>query len=285
MLTEGIPLDGRVAVIIDEILADLEAEGDDLDRLVSGLAPEQWRLPTPSPGWTIAHQIGHLASSAALAVLAATDASALAARQAEFGSEFGKDFNGAIDAGAAEFADGPPDQLLARWRASLRSLQDALAAVPAGQRVPWIVTPVSPATMASIRLMELFAHGQDIADALGVERPATDRIVHVSRLGVRTRDFAFQARGLAAPSGEFLVRLAAPGGAEWTWGPQDAAQSVSGPALDFCLLVTQRRHRDDLGLTASGPDADRWLDIAQAYAGPPGPGRAPGQFAAARQAR
>jgi enediyne biosynthesis protein E11 len=267
-------------VIIDEILADLEAENDDLDRLVSGIGPDQWRLPTPAPRWTIAHQISHLESSAALATLAATDAAAFAARRAELGS----DFNEGIEAGAAEFADGPPEQLLARWRDTRRSLQEALAAVPAGQRVPWIVTPVSPATLASVRLMELFGHGQDIADALGVERPATDRIAAVARLGVRTRDFAFLARGLAAPAGEFLVKLAAPGGAEWTWGPADAAQGVSGPAVDFCLLVTQRRHRDDLSLVASGPDADRWLDIAQAYAGPPGPGRAPGQFAAGRQA-
>lgn len=265
-------------MIIDEILADLDAENDDLDRLVSGIGPDQWRLATPSPGWTIAHQISHLTSSAALATLAATDAAAFAARRADLGS----DFNGVIDAGAAEFAGSPPEELLARWRETRRSLQDALAAVPAGQRLPWILTSLSPATMASVRLMELFGHGQDIADALGVERATTDRIVHVARLGVRTRDHAFLSRGLAAPAGEFLVRLAAPSGAEWTWGPGGAAQGVTGPALDFCLLVTQRRHRDDLSLAATGPDADRWLDIAQAYVGPPGPGRAPGQFAAAQ---
>ena len=267
-------------MIFDEILADMEAEGDDLDALVSGISADQWRLPTPSPGWTIAHQISHLTSSAALATLAATDAEAFAARRAELG----RDFNETTDAGAAEFADLPPEQLLAHWRAARRGLQDALAAVPAGQRVPWIVTPVSPATMASVRIMELFGHGQDIADALGVERQATDRIEHLARFGVRTRDYAFLTRGLPVPAEEFGVKLIAPSGAEWTWGPGDAAQSVSGPALDFCLLVTQRRHRADLSLAASGPDADRWLDIAQAYAGPPGPGRAPGQFAGAGQA-
>jgi uncharacterized protein (TIGR03084 family) len=266
----------EAAVVIDEILADLEAENDDLDGLVSGISADQWRLPTPAPGWTIAHQISHLTSTAAVATLAATDPAAFAARRAELG----KDFNAATDAGAAEFADGPPEQLLARWRETRSGLQDALAAVPAGQRLPWIVTPVSPATMASIRLMELFGHGQDIADALGIERPATDRLVHVAWFGVRTRDYAFVNRGLAVPAGEFDVKLVAPSGGEWTWGPGDAKQSVSGPGLDFCLLVTQRRHRDDLSLVASGPDADRWLDIAQAYAGPPGPGRAPGQFAA-----
>lgn len=267
-------------MIIDEVLADMEAEGDDLDGLVSGIGADQWRLPTPSPGWTIAHQISHLASSAALATLAATDPAAFAARRAELGSGF----NETIEAGAAEFAGSQPEELLAHWRETRSGLQSALAAVPAGQRVPWMVTPVSPATMAGVRMMELFGHGQDIADALGVERQATDRIQHVARFGVRTRDYAFLTRNLAVPAEEFLVRLVAPSGAEWAWGPEDAAQSVSGPALDFCLLVTQRRHRGDLSLAATGPDADRWLDIAQAYAGPPGPGRAPGQFAGAAQA-
>ena len=51
-----------------------------------------------------------------------------------------------------------------------------------------------------------------------------------------------------------------------------------GPALDFCLLVTQRRHRDDVAIGVEGRAADEWLDIAQAFAGPPGDGRQPGQF-------
>lgn len=263
--------------IIDEVLADLAAEGEDLDRVVCDIGPDLWRLATPAPGWTIAHQIGHLASSDRLATLAATDAAAFAVRRAALNV----DFDAAVEAGAAESTADPPGQLLARWREARYGLLDALAAVPAGQRVPWIVEPVSPATLATTRLMELFGHGQDVRDALGVERPATDRIVHVARLGVRTRDFAFRSRGLTPPDGEFRVELSSPAGQVWISGPEDAAQGVSGPLLDFCLLVTQRRHRDDLRLAARGADADRWLSFAQAYAGPPGPGRAPGRFAPA----
>jgi len=261
--------------IVDEILADLATEGYDLDRMVSGLDGGQWRLPTPAPGWTIAHQVSHLASSDRLATLAATDAAAFEARRAALAADFGA----AVGGGAAEFASDPPERLLSVWRDARAGLQVALAAVPEGQRVPWVVAPVSAATLATTRLMELFAHGQDVADALGVRRPVTDRIVHVARLGVRTRDYAFLARGLAPPSEEFRVELSSPAGAVWTWGPEDAAQGVSGPAVDFCLLVTQRRHRDDLRLVVRGPDANRWLSFAQAYAGPPGPGREPGQFA------
>lgn len=79
---------------------------------------------------------------------------------------------------------------------------------------------------------------------------------------------------MAAPDEEFRVELTGPSGL-WTYGPPDAAQRVTGPALDFCLLVTQRIHRSDTAVRAEGPDADRWLDIAQAFAGPAGPGRAP----------
>jgi uncharacterized protein (TIGR03084 family) len=268
-----------LVAILDEVLTDLAAEGDDLDRLLSGIGGERWQLATPAPGWTIAHQVGHLASSDWLATLAATDVEAFRVRQAALAG----DFDAAVGAGAADFVADPPEQLLSRWREGRLGLRDALAAVPPGQRVPWIVEPVSSATLATTRLMELFGHGQDIRDALGVERPVTDRIVHVARLGIRTRDFSFLARGLTSPAGEFRIELSSPTGQAWTWGPDDAAQGVSGPLLDFCLLVTQRRHRDDLRLVARGPDADRWLSFAQAYAGPPGPGRAPGQFAASAQ--
>jgi uncharacterized protein (TIGR03084 family) len=132
--------------------------------------------------------------------------------------------------------------------------------------------------MASARLMETWAHSQDVADTFGVPHPATDRIKHVAHIGVRARDYAYFARGEQVPADQFRVELTGPSGAAWTWGLDDAAQRVTGPALDFCLLATQRRHRDDLALVAEGADADHWLDIAQAFAGPSGEGRKPGQF-------
>ena len=132
--------------------------------------------------------------------------------------------------------------------------------------------------MATARLMETWAHGQDVADALGVERVPTARLRNIAHIGVRTRDFAFVANELEPPADPFLVELVGPDGGVWTWGPADAAQVVRGPAVDFALLVTQRRHLDDLALDAVGDDAARWLGIAQAFAGPPGSGRSAGQF-------
>jgi uncharacterized protein (TIGR03084 family) len=253
------------------VLADLIAECAALDALVGNLPADEWARPTPADGWTIATQIAHLAWTDDIATLAATDA-----------EEFGRQLQAAagrartyVDDAAAERAKQPPDELLRTWRAGRTALADALTAVPDGTKLPWFGPPMSPASMGTARLMETWAHGQDVVDALHASRQATDRLRHVAHIGVRTRNFAYQIRGESPPAEEFRIELVGPSGALWTWGPDGAAQQVAGPALDFCLLVTQRRNRADLNVVAIGDDADRWLDIAQAFAGPPGPGRPP----------
>ncbi|MFH7336848.1 TIGR03084 family metal-binding protein [Streptomyces sp. KHY 26] len=253
------------------VIDDLRAESEELDRLVDRLAPERWALATPAPGWTVAHQIAHLAWTDRAALTAVTDADAfraLAMKALASGGSF-------VDEGAEENAGLPPAELLATWRSGRDALDRALRSAEPGARFPWFGPPMAVASMATARLMETWAHSLDVADALGVAPTPTDRLRHVARLGVRTRDFAYTVHGLTPPAEEFHVRLTAPGGEMWAYGPEDAPQRVTGPALDFCLLVTQRAHRDDLALTAEGPDADRWLDIAQAFAGPPGGGREP----------
>ncbi|MFE7029344.1 TIGR03084 family metal-binding protein [Streptomyces sp. NPDC057621] len=253
------------------VIDDLSRESEQLDALVGELAEGRWALATPAPRWTVAHQIAHLAWTDRSALLAVTDAAAFA-REVEKALASPDGF---VDEGADEGAALPPGRLLAEWRAGRQALEKALRAAPAGTRFPWYGPPMSVASMATGRLMETWAHGQDIADALHVMRPPTDRLRHVVRIGVRARNFAFGVRGLTPPEEEFRVELTAPSGEVWSYGPEDAAQRVTGPALDFCLLVTQRANRVDLAVRAEGLDADRWLDIAQAFAGPPGTGRAP----------
>ncbi|GAA5066907.1 TIGR03084 family metal-binding protein [Streptomyces similanensis] len=250
---------------------DLRAESEELDRLVAGLSAERWRAATPAPGWSVAHQIAHLAWTDRSAFLAVTDPEqfrALVEKALAAPDSF-------VDQGAEEGAALAPEELLDRWRAGRAALDGALRAAAPGARFPWYGPPMSAASVATGRLMETWAHGQDVADALGAVRAPSDRLRHVVRIGVRARDFAFAVRGLPAPGEEFRVEVVAPSGAVWTYGPEDAAQRVAGPALDFCLLVTQRAHRADLAVRADGADADRWLDIAQAFAGPPGAGRPP----------
>ncbi|MEU8194181.1 TIGR03084 family metal-binding protein [Microbispora amethystogenes] len=258
-----------------DVFRDLAAESDELDKLVADLEPAQWALPTPAPGWTVAHQIAHLAFIFNLAGTAASDAEAFTTMT----SAASRDFNGAVNAAVERYLAEPPE-LLARWRAERTSAIGALAAVPPDRTVPWLVRPLPPSVLACAGLMEVVAHGQDVYDALGVRREWTDRIRHLVGFAVMVWDFGYQSRGLTPPDVLFRYELTAPSGEVWAFGPPDAEQRISGPAADFCLLVTRRRHPDDLALTAVGADAERWLGIAQAYRGPAGEGRTPGQFAA-----
>jgi len=254
---------------IEPVLADLGAEGDALDALVADLDDAGWATPTPAEGWTIAHQVAHLAWTDQASILAATDGPGF---QAELERAIAS-INTYVDDAAEQGSKTPPAELLTSWRAGRRALGDALRAVPDGTKLPWFGPPMSATSMATARLMETWAHTQDVADALGAEHVIGNRIRHVAHIGARTRDFAYMTNGRTTPTEEFRVELTAPDGSLWTWGPEDAVQRVTGPALDFCLLVTQRRNRADLALVAEGPDANEWLDIAQAFAGPPGSGR------------
>ncbi|WP_247745726.1 TIGR03084 family metal-binding protein [Streptomyces oryzae] len=259
--------------VLGEVLAELRAESAEVEGLVAGLPHTAWGAPTPAAGWTVAHQIAHLAWTDQRALHAATDPEGFR-REAE--AQLARpDAGSFIDEGAEDGARLPPDELLRRWRAGREALEAALAGLAPGVRLPWYGTAMSAASMATARIMETWAHGTDVAEALGVVREPTDRLRHVVRIGVRARDFAYAVRGLEPPAEPFRVEVTGPGGQVWAHGPEGAAQSVTGSALDFCLLVTQRVHRDDTGLRAEGPDAERWLGIAQAFAGPPGVGRAP----------
>ncbi len=251
------------------IVADLRAESDDLDTLVAPLPADAWANPTPAPGWTIAHQVAHLLWTDRVALTAVTDEAGFA----EVLAGAAADPAGFVDAGAEEVATAPAAELLADWRVTRGRLHEALLTVPDGRKLPWFGPAMSAASMATARLMETWAHGLDVADALGVKRAATGRLRSIAHIGVRTRDYAFVVNNLAPPSDPFLIELRGPGGDTWSWGPPDAAQRVTGAAEDFCFLVTQRRALDTLDITAVGADARRWVEIAQAFAGPPGPGR------------
>ncbi|UQS25483.1 TIGR03084 family metal-binding protein [Amycolatopsis thermalba] len=254
------------------ILRDLADESRELDDLVS---EAEWSVPTPAEGWTIAHQIAHLAWTDAKALIAVRTPDEFPA-EVQRALAAGEDF---VDQGARELAGKPREELLALWRSGRDELANELARVPDGQKLPWYGPPMSAASMATARLMETWAHAQDVYDALGLRREPTRRLWQIARFGVRTRNFAFSVHGLAPPAEEFRVELSGVDGEEWTFGPEDAAQRVTGSALGFCLVVTQRRHPADTDVVAAGPDAEKWLEIAQAFAGPPGSGRKAGQFA------
>lgn len=256
------------------LLADLHAESTLLDDLVSDLGQHRWQHETPAVGWTIAHQIAHLAWTDEKALLAATDTAGFQEELADAAA----DPEGYVERGARAGARAEPAQLLDRWRRGRAELAHALETQPTGSRIPWYGPPMGVSSMVTARLMETWAHGQDVLDTLGVARLPATRQRHIAWLGVRTRDFAYRVHGRTPPEEEIRVELTGPDQQVWSWGDEDASQRVTGPALDFCFVVTRRRSVSDTELRAEGDDARQWLTIAQAFAGPPGPGRRPGQF-------
>jgi uncharacterized protein (TIGR03084 family) len=260
---------------VEDIRADMVAEQDDLDTFVCGLEGGDWDRPTPAEGWSVRDQIGHLAFFDAAAVRALTAAE-------QFRAEVE-----AVLAQGAEFTEHHLDEARARssagllesWRRGRQDLLRAAAAADPGVRVAWYGPPMSLASFVSARLMEAWAHGQDVADGLGAVRAPTHRLHHVAHIGVRSRPFSYTVRGRQPPTEPVAVELVAPSGERWTWEAAGSVDVVRGSALGFCLVVTQRRHVEDTDVVAEGARAREWMEIAQAFAGPPGTGRRPGQFA------
>ena len=253
------------------LTTDLMAETAGLDEILGALPPAQWQLPTPAPGWTIADQVSHLAyfdEATLLSIrdpgLFRLDAEALAGRGSDFPDQI-----------AAEYRHLGPAELLRWFRAARQALLDGYASADPAARLPWYGLDMGLASSVTARLMETWAHGQDIADTLGIQRPATSRLRHVAHLGVRSLPYSYAVNGLPQPDAPIRVELAAPDGGQWSWGPEDAADRVTGTAVDFCLVVTQRRHRTDTGLVITGRTAGQWIAIAQAFAGAAGRGRPP----------
>jgi uncharacterized protein (TIGR03084 family) len=261
---------------LEEVCADLRAEHTDLDIYVGTLDDKEWDIPTPAEPWTIRDQISHLMYFDDRAMLAATDPDAFRAWR--------------DGGGLAEMLTEPTadlmlgrnmegTELLITWRDGREKMVSALEKLDPKDRVPWFGPDMSVLSKVTARLMETWAHGQDVADGLGVSRTPTDRLKHIVHIGVRALPYAYSVHKKDPPSSPLRVEVTSPSGELWTWGPDDASDVVRGTAHDLALVVIQRRHRDDTGLVATGPVANEWLSIAQAFAGPAGPGRKPGQFA------
>jgi uncharacterized protein (TIGR03084 family) len=254
---------------VDELCDDLRAERSDLLALVESLDEGGWRQPTPAPGWSILDQLTHLAWFDDAARQAIDDPDGFRAHRPAVLAD--------VDGFVARVAQANRHRSGAEVQDWLRRAGDQLLASASAAdpdvRIPWYGPDMSVGSNVTARIMETWAHGQDVADALGVTRQPTDRLRHVAFIGWRSLPNSFHAHRRPVPTEPVRVELDGV-----TLGPAEATNVVQGPLLDFCLVVTQRRHPDDTRLTAEGDVAREWMRIAQAFAGPPGVGRRPGQF-------
>ncbi len=259
---------------VNEVLDDLVAEQHALDVIVAGLADDQWARATPSPRWTVTDQIGHLTFFDTTAALAINDPEAFVTHRAELVSQFADEL--AVDEFTlGAFRDLSISDQLAAWRRHRDELEAAGRTLANDTRVEWYGPSMGSKSFLTARLMEVWAHGQDICDAVGAARQPSDRIRHIAQLGVITRGWSYIVRGELPPDGDVRVDLISPSGDMWSWGPEDAPARVSGTAGDFCLVVTQRRHVDDTDLVVTGDNARDWMTKAQAFAGGATDGPAP----------
>lgn len=255
----------------------IRAEADAVSDLLSDIGGYDWSQPTPADGWSIKHQVAHLVNVYGLAAMACAQPDHFRAFVKNLSSNFAQNVE---DAMRPLLALGN-EELLKRWEEAVDEAIAALHLHDRQERVPWLVNDIPAGVLAMAGLTEAFAHGQDIRDAVGATRTPTPDLYHICEFAYHTRMFGYEARGLDAPADSSLCfELTSPSGARWLIGDRSSANVVIGDASDLALLVTRRRHRDDLGLRGTTRLADGWLSIAQAYRGQPGRDRSAGQFAA-----
>ncbi|MFI5045887.1 MAG: TIGR03084 family metal-binding protein [Acidimicrobiia bacterium] len=255
----------RTTMLLQDLLADLAAEEQELDTVVAALAAPDWLRPTPAAGWDIRDSLSHICYVDEMATLALTDPDAFETARLARQEELAAGRAGDVELGREL---GEPRALLDRWRTSRAVLLDAAARAEPSLRVPWYGPSMGVASLVTARLMETWAHGVDILDGLTRPLVPTPRLRHVCHLGYGARAYAFRVHGVDDPGDPVGLSVRAPDGTEWHWGPDDASDRITGSALDVALVFTQRRHHSRTDVVATGRVAQQWLEIAQAFAGP-----------------
>lgn len=251
-----------------EILEDLRAEQDNLAEFLLKLTDSQWDLPSPAQGWTLRDCVSHIAHIDEVAVqILQGDLSPL--------EEAKRVLMGFNEIGVSRGRSMSAQQILDWWEKARREMLEQLFGLDTKSRIPWFAMPMSAKAFATARLMETWAHGLDIFDAVGQAPKDTDRLRHVALLACLARPWAYQINGLQPPSIALRVELILPSGKLWSYGPEDAPEVIRGSASEFCRVAVRRLHYKDTNLKAQGQEAQRFLEIAQTYAGLPGSGRSP----------
>jgi uncharacterized protein (TIGR03084 family) len=245
---------------------DLAEEYLALDTMVSSLPLTDLARTTPFFGWSVRDQILHLLQVDRFGLLSLRSADAFGETFRTVRAAQGEGIELSVQI-RREFADVPDAGIVDAWRTVYRALLDLFRDSDPRARMKWFGPDMSVVSFVSARQMEVWAHGQDIYDMLGKQRVAQDRIRNICELGVRTFGWSFRNRGLDVPASP-AVRLTAPSGTVWTWDG-DGNGAVTGSALDFALVVTQRRAPADIDLIPEGEAAALWLPIAQCFAGAP----------------
>ncbi len=209
-----------------ELLDDLGAEHADLDAMVAPLDEGSWGLATPAEGWAVRDQVSHLAFFDDAAAMAIVDPDAFVVMAEAAVAAAGDPMEEHLRRGRAMTGA----EVLRWWRRARHDSVHAASSLGPRDRVPWFGPSMGSLSFVSARLMEAWAHGQDVADALALTRTPTARLRHIAHLGVRARPFSYVVRGMEVPAEGVAVELSGPSGEHWTWDAPSAAGRVQGSA-------------------------------------------------------
>lgn len=239
---------------------DLEAEEERLEALLSGLDEASWSAQSAAPGWSVADVVLHLAQSEELVV--ATLGGPVRPGSTGFDAAAGSSMDDMMDAAVRSQRDSG-GAVFERWRAARREALGRLRAAPSDTAVPWAAAPLRPATLATTRLAEHWAHGLDVTEALGLPFEDTPRLRHVAWLAHRSLPYAFSLVGAEAHPVCCALTFS---DEHWTFGPTDASSRIEGQAAEFCRVAAQRTSAANTALRASGPYGEAALTIVRTYA-------------------
>ena len=243
-----------------DIIDDLVAEDDRLEAILETYTEAQWLTESLCPGWTMADVMLHLAQTDESVMLSA---GAAADPTAPFWRSSATTVDGVMEE-QVQRERAAPGIVFARWKTARRGAVDALRAADPNVKLRWAAAPLRPATLATTRIAEHWAHALDVTEPLGVALPDTDRLRHVAWLGHSTLPYAFGLTGLHPQP--VRCELTGPSGETWTFGPEDAESRITGPAGDFCRIGAQRLTHADSALVATGPHAAAALGVLRNYA-------------------
>ena len=248
------------------VFEDLDRQHDELGRLAASLDEAAWSAPTRCEGWSVSDVLLHLAQTDELVIAGCTGEATEVVRFFSPEMEGVENVDDAAGLAVQNERGAAPAELLVRWRTAADRSRQLLRDRPDGQRIPWVIGDLPARTLATTRLSESWIHTGDIAEAVGKEAAVDDRLWHITRLAWRTLPYAFTRAGAPVP-GPVSLELAAPSGDTWSFEPDEpVATTITGTALDWCLLAARRRPADQTDLVATGPDGDSVLSLARTYA-------------------
>ena len=242
------------------VFDDLAAEQERLEGILGGLDEAHWRSPSGAAGWTIADVVLHLAQSEEAVVVTVSGG--------DLRTGVGQAAGGTVDERVAALVSAEraaPDVVFGRWQRARRAALDALRGAQPDRPLRWVAAPVKPATLATTRLAEHWAHGLDITGPFGIEFPDTERLRHVAWLAHRTLPYAMTRAG-EQPAAVWCELTAPDGRSVWEFGPREADSAIAGAAGEFCRVAAQRLAPPDSGLTTSGPHGATALRLIRTYA-------------------